>query len=790
MPGSTGEGAAGDPLAFALVCAALWSLAVVWALVRPRAVVERPWIAGVAVAGISAWAFVALFDVSTGALRLRFDASTEPLLPVGDPARAFYDQAVRTFGDDEVYVVAVECDDVFTVPCLSTLRSVGDRIAHLDGVRSVKSLLDVTSFRWVASEQWVEVRPFVEEIPHDPEALARLRRQALSDPIYRRTWVAVDGRAAAVNVRFRDMGDDEFIARGLDTAIERILDEERGDGRALYVSGRPHIKARVYRGMVRDLQMLIPLGIAVSAVVIFGATGRRRGVALPLGIALLTNLWTFAAMAHVGHAMTILTGLLGPTLVAIGSVYGVHVFARYEEDAAAPGRTSAEVALAALRHLRAPVAIAGLTTVAGFAALLVSDVPAVFELGAFAVFGVGAITALSLVAVPAALAVLPVRAAAGRALDRSLDAGLQGLARAVVRRPGRVVVAAALVTAAAAAAIPRIVIDTDYLTNFAANDPVRTDFDAVNRLLAGAIPLYVVVDGGEPGALREPERLRAIEDLQRRIDGLRGVSRTLSFVDTLRVLNRAFHEDDPAEERIPDTRPGVSELLFMVPKTDLQRFATVNHERANVVVRTGEVGSAAVRDLAARIEAAIAAAPWPDPVRPVVTGNAILLARCADGIARSQPVTLSIAVGVIFALVTFGLRSARFGWVAMVPNVVPVVLFFGLLGLGVATLSLPTSLIGSVALGIAVDDTAHFLVRYRRERDAGAGPEDAALATIRAVGRPIVMTSLMLMAGFGVILFSEFATLREFGGLTALTMGICLVTDLVLLPAVLVRFRI
>jgi hypothetical protein len=126
--------------------------------------------------------------------------------------------------------------------------------------------------------------------------------------------------------------------------------------------------------------------------------------------------------------------------------------------------------------------------------------------------------------------------------------------------------------------------------------------------------------------------------------------------------------------------------------------------------------------------------------------------------------------------------------IAMLPNVVPVLVFFGMLGLGAAPLSIPTSLIGSIALGIAVDDTMHFLVAYRTQRNQGEATADAVRRCIRQVGRPIFMTSVMLVAGFLVILASGFATLQEFGVLTALTMGICLSTDLLLLPALLVQF--
>jgi len=220
----------------------------------------------------------------------------------------------------------------------------------------------------------------------------------------------------------------------------------------------------------------------------------------------------------------------------------------------------------------------------------------------------------------------------------------------------------------------------------------------------------------------------------------------------------------------------------------MERFVNVNQSRANLVVRTGSVGSAAVRDLDAALRAAIRVT-LPPPLVAAPTANAILLARSADGIARSQGRSVGLAAVAILLLVAGALRSATLGVVALLPNVLPVLLFFGLLGLGLAPLSLPTSLIGAAALGIAVDDTVHFLVRYQRERGAGASPREAARRTGLAVGRPIAVTSIMLAAGFAVIALSSFATLRQFGLLFAATVGLCLLADLLVLPALLVRLR-
>jgi predicted RND superfamily exporter protein len=206
-------------------------------------------------------------------------------------------------------------------------------------------------------------------------------------------------------------------------------------------------------------------------------------------------------------------------------------------------------------------------------------------------------------------------------------------------------------------------------------------------------------------------------------------------------------------------------------------------------VRTGQSGSAAVRALEDRIRGVLETADLPPGFSTGVTGNAVLLNRSADGIAGNQATQVGFAAVTIFLLICAVFRSFRVGLISMVPNVIPVVIFFGVLGAGAAALSLPTSLIGSIALGIAIDDTMHFLVAYQKRRGEGLSPDEAADQCIRQVGRPIVMTSIMLVVGFLVILASGFATLREFGALTALTMGICLTTDLLLLPALLVRLR-
>jgi predicted RND superfamily exporter protein len=759
-------------------------------------VTGHPWAVLGATALVTLAACVPLVATSPLRLAIEIDPSTEPLLPAGDPARDAYRRAVKDFGDDEVYVVAMETEEgVFRRDALERLRRVNDAIARFPEVRRVQSLADVVAFHWVPEEEWIDVGRFLDEIPEDPARLDALKARALEDPLYRRSLVSADGRTAAINVTFEKMTDRAFIDARIDARIRAVLEGEAAPGVRFHVAGRPHVKDAVYHWMLRDLRVLIPASLALFAALLFLVFGTRRGVVLPLATTITATLWTFGAIAFLGRPLSLLTVLLAPTLITMGTVYGIHALSRYEEEA----RETDDSALAArrcLEHLRVPVLVSGFTTIAGWLALMNTTVPAVLEVGAFASLGIASLTLLTLTAFHAVLALAPIRAAGAGAhgpserIAERMDRVLAGIADFTRAQPGAIIAVFLAAIAAAAALIPRIEIDTDYLSYFAEDAPIRRDFEAVDRLLAGAVPLYVTLSGQGAGAFRAPDALHAIERLQTEAEKIPGVSRTHSLADVIRVLNRATEEDDPAQERIPDTQPAVAELIFLAPKQDISRYTNANQSRANVVVRTGAVGTKEVRRVDEALRGAVQAAGFPPGIGAEVTGNPILLAHSADGIASGQPQSVAIATLTCLIIATIGIRSLKIGLVAMTPNVIPVMLFFGMLGAGLAPLSLPTSLIGCVALGITVDDTVHYLARYRDERKAGRDPETANRICQRMVGRANVVTSFTLIAGFLVIALSSFATLREFGLLSAATMGMCLAGDVFLLPAILHRFRV
>ncbi len=727
-----------------------------------------------------------LYDFDNAQWQIELDPSEEPMLPSNAPALAAYQSAIANFGNDDLFIVTMHCDDVFTSPNLHALRDIGDRIRRIDGVRSIESIVETTVPKFDTARDLFSIARFIDEIPDEKNALSALRADSLSHPLFPLSLIGSGGEAAAINVALRNMTDGEFVRARINERIEEILIDYRTPTRRFYVTGRQHIKAEAYHIMMRDLLTLIPLALLVGALVGWIASGHPLTGTLAVAASAVATAWVFACIAATSGTLNIITLVLGPMLLCVGSVYGVHVIARFSHEA-----TAYESIRVCIERVRAPVLLAGTTTVAGFAALATSTTPAIRELAALACVGIAVVTLLSLSVIPAMLSFGLIAADAGgrSGVPAVIDRALAACRRVAVEHAGATVAVWALLAAAAVAALPLIEIDTDYLGFFDARDRIRTDFTAIGDVLVGPVPVYVTVTGSTPGAFREPENLRALEQLQRRIEELPAVAAAMSAVDLLSQANRALEYDAPAAARIPDTKGAVSDLYLLIPKTRMRPFANANQSSANIVVRVGDSGSAAMRALEHSLHRTIAETRLPASLTAAVTGSAILLSHNADTIATNQLTAVAAATLTIFVLVSIAMRSVKLGALAIVPNVVPVLVFYGLLGCGAGTLSLPTSLLGCIALGIAVDDTAHFLVDYHRYRRSGEDPQSAAHRCIETLGRPIVVTSLMLSTGFLVLGLSGFATLRELGTLGAVTMFLCLCADLTLLPALLVRTR-
>lgn len=763
-----------------------------------RAIVRLPWLVVALVAAVTV-------VLGLGAVNLRVDSSVGTLLPRGDPAKQFYDEVVARFGAEEVDIIGVVADDVLATATLEKIRTLTTRAAAIAGIASVISLTNVRD----PIADVLDPPLLIPEVPASPETREKLRQRIKDNPLFAGNLIAPDSRGAAVNVFLEGNARDDESARRIDAALEALVAEVGASGpERLLLTGISHIKVKALALMRRDLAKVTPMSLALVIAVLFFSFRTRRGVVLPLLCVMTGVTWTMGIMGWLGEPISLGTLVLPSLLIVIGSSYATHVVARYYLEIESP-TVPGEPVYGALRQAGLPVFVSAVATVIGFSALMLNRIQAVRALGLYAVIGITVLFVLAMTLVPALIVILPERGygkdAATVAGERGRLAGmLAALARGDIRYRRVIFAATGIAVVASLLALPRIEADTNFLSYFPPESPVRQAHQAINEHVAGALPFYVVVGSGQPGSMVTIEALKRLRQLEQFLDTIPGVTRCLSIDDYLDLLDRGLRSsgdiilDEQGNPVNPenvrsfwDDPTRLGEVLTFI-KENPRAFSSVitaDLGQANVLVRTRFERSSEIAAAVERIRAWAAEHQPPDvPLTP--TGNIILLNGTTDDVVWGQVKSVTVALVVIFAVMSLLFLSTKVGFIAMLPNVVPVVLFFGVLGWSNIMLNIGTSIIAAIALGITVDNTIHYMVRFNRELQATYDQERSLATALRTVGRPIVYTSAALTCGFLVMRLSEFVPVRDFANLSAATMLTAAATNLVLLPALLAQTRI
>jgi hypothetical protein len=739
------------------------------------------------------------------ALGLRVESALENVLPAGDPAIAYYDQVRATFGSDNVAVIGIKADDILDGSTLLKIKRVTEAVGRIDGVEAAISITNAPD-----PVEDVALPPrLLTRIPPTPDDVAALKAKFERWPIYRKNLVADDYRGAAITVFLTALTQSQYTALGIDEKIMKVLAAEGGPER-FYYTGASHLEEEALRLMRRDLFFFTPIAFVGVVAVLCFAFGTARGVGLPLASVILALVWTLGIMALAGKDLTIGTFVLPALILVIGSAVTMHIMAAYYEQASAPESAGAQGSIVerAMRRVWLPTVVSTLTTAAGFASLTVNRIPAIRELGFFAVVGMTALLGATLTFLPATLELLGVGHRGARKAAR-----LVPLARFLTRVGERaydsrraILAGAAVLFVVAAIGGMRIQVDSDILAYFERDSEVRRATEIINREIVGTSPFFLVIEGKRPGQLREWATLRHIKGLQGFLATLPGVTSSVSIVDWLEVLESGLSKPaagdltvTPEGEIVPAEPPmsfwekpqnldGLLKQVDLSPKT-FERMITPDFSKTNVIVRTNLTGSRPIEETLAQIRAYVAER-FPAELRVRPTGTLVLFTGTSSYIVSGQVQSLTLACAAIFIVMALMFLSVKVGWLAVVPNLLSIAFFFGILGWAGVILNLGTSLIAAIALGLAVNATIFYMARLNLELKHEIDQRQAVVRALRAVGRPMAYTTLGLCLGFLILGCSSFVPVKQFGILSGITLACALVANVVVLPALLATTKI
>ena len=725
--------------------------------------------------------------------RIRIDESAEGLMVEHDPARKYYEGVKERFGSDNLAIVLVKADDVFTAPVLTIVKRLSDGLERIEGVSRVDSLTTVKNIK--GRDDALDTEPLVgTSVPEAPAELARVRADALANRVLVGNLVAPDGRATALMAYLNAPPGAPGFNRHLVDRIDALLHEVAVPGVRAFQVGVPQTKVTYVEYLQHHLRLTPPLGLAVLVVVLFLCFRMVQGIVIPLLTAVVSIVWAMGLMAIFDIPLTVLTGIIPSLLLAIGFTEDVHMLAAYHERLRL-GDEKLAAMRAMLEETSLGVLVTGVTTVLGFASLIVTDITMLVQFGWASSLGLTANLVITMLAMPILIRLWPVPrrlrpgATAAGPEHGLIEAWLERLARFNLRRRVPILIGTALLMAISLVGVTRLRVNTDLVTFFPRESPVRMRIDEFQRSLGGAFAFYVVVDTGREDGIKDPVLLRKIVALQDFLAGTGKVDKTVSVADYIRQLHREINGGDRAFEVIPDTSDQIAQYLLLLEGKELTKYLDFNASAANVVVRHNLSGSGDLSPLLKELHGFIGRT-FPPNVQVRYTGETILYNNAADYMAVNEVTSFGVTfvvIGLIHALLFMSLKA---GFLSLIPNVVPIVWVFGLMGLAGVPLNTATAMVATIAVGIAVDDTVHHMITLNRQLNEHHDQQVAMVNTMKSQGRPIIYVSLALAAGFLVSVVSPLVPAAHFGLFAALVMIVAMVAELVLTPILMYSVRL
>ncbi len=727
-------------------------------------------------------AFAALLDVDRGTLRIGIDPSMDPLVAQDDPERQYYEQTRVRFGNDESVLVVMHAPDVYAPDALKRLQALTDALEDLPGVEQVDSLISTSLGSAASGELHFEN---LRSADLDEPALAgRLRAAVKGNPLIRGQLISDDGRSAAIVIKPELQSDREMLEQGLVERITAVADEQASADVQIWVTGGPVVRAATSQAVLKQLRWVVPAIVVLLTCLLALAFRSVRGVLLPLATILIALACTLATLSLLGRPLNLITSLVPPLLVTMGLAYCAHILSEFES---LPAGLAPEQRIAMLLHeVTAPVVLTGFTTIAGLLALAIGALPATVEFAWLSALGVFYTVVLALSFVPACLRFAAPRAPHDAMPGQKLfEEGSRRLGNFDVRYRTRILIVAALVFAGAVACSTRIRIGDHFVGIFPAEARVRADYDAVNRAMGGVSSLPIVIEG-KPGAFTDPAVLVELEHLQAWLAGQPEVGAVSGLVDHVKLLNANLANN--ATLQIPQSRELVTQLLFFGDGPALQ--AVVDRKRGSTMVNLRlKVDDTA--DISAFIERVKPRLAQLSPgLTAHITGNAALLVQSVHTATSGQVQSVGLALLMVYLCLAIQFTSWGIGLLASLPTLLQTALYFGALGLSGVSLNATTSLVECLVLGLAVDDTIHYLARFNTAAKRTGSEASAAVSALAAVLRPVTLTKAILAAGFLMLATGDLHNQVVFGWLAALTLFSAWLVDVLVTPAFMSRVRI
>lgn len=730
---------------------------------------------------------------------LHLETDVETMMPDKHPVFVYNKQVEKIFNTKKMIIVGVVNEGphgVFNPDTLKLVERLSLRIEEMDGIIG-EDVVSLQALDNIVGTDWgLEVEPLMETAPETPEAAAELREAVFDNEMFINNVVSPDGTATSIFAKLEEGYDKvEMYDR-----FRLMLAEEFDVGdNMVFIAGRPTIEGVIGRDAAQDMSRTLPLVTLMSLIVLFLTLRTVRGVLLPLGVVGSSVVWMLGTMSLMNIPLYAVTTLVPVLLVAIGLAYGIHIMNKYYEAASAsPDADRKEIVLATMHEMWAPVTMASLTTAAGFLSLATSDMMPVKYFGLFTAIGVLGALFFSLTFIPAWLMILPIRypkefrGETGRG-HGLLTRALMGAGGIIGDHSKKVLLVAVGVIALGIVGLFRVYVDGSLLSNFKEDSEVLVADKILTEKFGGTNSLNIVIEGENRDDIKSPEMLRAIDRLQADLGAMEEVGATLSIGDYLKRMNRVMNENREEFSRIPDTRGLVAQYLLLYSMSgdpdDFDDVVDYEYRQANMRIRVNSDHSIVLKKVLDHVRSSAAEIFAGLPARVRLAGHVMTSYTFMDLIIKGQIRSIFAAVLMVFLITSIMFRSPVAGLFCTMPVAIATMLNFSLMGAANIPLGVTTALLSGMGIGIGVDYAIHFVARYRRLAGEQTDRKARIRATLGTAGRAILFNAVVVIAGFLVLMISNFPPSHWLSALVSVNMVSSFLGAVTVLPACMIVFK-
>ena len=732
----------------------------------------------------------------------RFDTSTEGFFHETDRAMIEYNKFRDQFGRDEMIVVMVQSDRVFSLPFLERLKTLHDELEEgTPLLNDIDSLINARSTKGEDGQLLVE--DLLEELPETDSEIKELKEYVLSHPLYKNLMISEDGQFIAIVIKtetysqletesgelmpLTDQENSEIIAE-----IQKIVRKYQQDDFQVYVAGSPVVTEYLKKTMQNDMKRFTSLAILAIIVLLFLLFRRISGILLPLTTVIISVISTLGLMTLLNATIKIPTMILPSFLLAIAVGASVHLVTMFFKEYDGHNKNAAIVW--AFSHSGLPIVMTSLTTATGLASFSAAEIAPIADLGRFSSVGVLLALLYTMTLIPILLSIFPIKPIfrERREITR-LDRILLECGHLANAHPWKVIGTAFAIFIAAMIGISLLEVSHNNLKWFPENAEVRRNTERIDEKLKGSVSMEVVLSSKPENGLYDPEILRNIEKITDRAkqykdeQGTPLVHKTVSLTDTLKEIHKALNANSEAYYTIPNNRNLIAQEFLLFENSgsdDLEKQVDSLFRKTRITMKLPWRDATTFVDFFNDIKEFSVNTMGPE-IDVAVTGLVVLFMETILAMIDSTIVSYLIAGTVITILMILLLGRLRIGLLSMIPNLLPIVLTLGFMGWFNIKLDMFTLLIGSIAIGLAVDDTIHVFHNFRKYHETTGNVKMAIDESLLTAGKAIFVTSLTLAIGFWIFMAASLNNLFAFGCLTGITLMTAFVADIILAPALL-----